>query len=61
MDAQSALEKKHDLLKSELDESLQKRHALELRINRQFEELKEFEVSLEKMGARTDVEVRSRH
>jgi hypothetical protein len=42
------LQKKHDLLKNGLAESLQKKHALELQISHQFEELKKLEISLEK-------------
>jgi hypothetical protein len=48
MNAELELEKKHDLLKNGLNENLQKRHALELQINQQFEELKKLEISLEK-------------
>jgi hypothetical protein len=48
MNAQLALEEKHDLLKNGLNENLQKKHALELQISQQFEELKELEISLEK-------------
>ena len=48
MNAQLLLEEKHVLLKSELGEKLQKKHALELEITKQFEELKKLEISLEK-------------
>jgi hypothetical protein len=48
MNAQLVLKGKHDSLKNELNENLQKKHALELQISQQFEELKKLEVSLEK-------------
>jgi hypothetical protein len=48
MDAQSPLEKKLDLLQNRLYENLEKKHALKLRINQEFEELKRLEISLEK-------------
>ena len=48
MNTQLALEERHDLLKSGLDENLRKRHILELQISKQFEELKKLEISLEK-------------
>jgi len=48
MNTQILLEEKHLLLKNELGENLQKKHALELKISKQFEELKRLEVSLEK-------------
>ena len=48
MNAQLPLEEKHDLLKNGLAENLLKKHALELQITQQFEELKKLEVSLEK-------------
>ena len=48
MDTQLRLEERHVLLKSDLGEKLQKKHALELEISRQFEELKKLEISLEK-------------
>lgn len=50
------LEEKHDALKNGLDENLQKKHALELEINQQFEELKRLEMSIEKYQARTTEE-----
>ncbi len=53
MNAQLALEKKHNLLKNGLSENLQKRHALELQISQQFEELKKLEISLEKCAQTT--------
>jgi hypothetical protein len=40
--------KKCDLLKNRLQENLEKKHALELRINQEFEDLKRLEISLEK-------------
>lgn len=48
MDTQLLIEERHVLLKSELDEKLHEKHALELEISRQFEELKKLEISLEK-------------
>ncbi len=48
MSRQALLEEKHVLLKNELGENLQKKHALELEITKQFEELKRLEISLEK-------------
>jgi len=48
MDTQLLIEERHVLLKSELEEKLHEKHALELEINRQFEELKKLEISLEK-------------
>jgi hypothetical protein len=47
------LEEKHDLLKNELSENLQKKNALELKISRQFEDLKRLEASLEKHARKT--------
>jgi hypothetical protein len=46
-------EEKHDLLKNELSENLQKKHALELKISRQFEYLKLLEIPLEKRARKT--------
>jgi hypothetical protein len=48
MSTQLLLERKHALLKNELDDNLQKKHALELEINKQFEQIKTPEISLEK-------------
>ena len=56
MNGQLTLEKKHDFLKNKLKENLGKKHALELRINQQFEELKELEISLEKCAQTTTKE-----
>ena len=53
MNTQLLLEDRHVLLKSELDEKLQKKHALELEISKQFEELKRLESSLEKQVFKT--------
>lgn len=53
MNTQLLLQERHVLLKSELDEKLQKKHALELEISMQFEELKRLEISLEKQVHRT--------
>ncbi len=56
MNTQLLLEEKHVLLKSELGEKLRKKHALELEIAKQFEELKRLEISLEKRAHLTAVE-----
>jgi hypothetical protein len=48
MKTQLLLEEKYDLLKNGLNENLQKKHALELEINQQFEQLKRLEISMEK-------------
>jgi hypothetical protein len=58
MNTQLLLEERHVLLKSELDEKLQKKHALELEISKQFEELKRLEISLEKRARKTTAEER---
>jgi hypothetical protein len=47
MNALLSIEKKRDLLQKKLDEDLRIEHTLELQINREFEELKHVEVSLE--------------
>ena len=48
MSTQLLLEERYVVLKNEISEKLQKKHALELEITRQFEELKRVEISLEK-------------
>jgi len=48
MNRQRSLEKKHELLRNRLDESLQKKRTLELQIDQQFEKLRKLEISLEK-------------
>jgi hypothetical protein len=53
VNTQLLLEDRHVLLKSELDEKLQKKHDLELEISKQFEELKRLETSLEKQVFKT--------
>jgi hypothetical protein len=53
VNTQLLLEDRHVLLKSELDEKLQKKHALELEISKQFMELKRLETSLEKQVFKT--------
>ena len=45
------LEEKHRLLKSGLDSNLERKRSIEMRITKQFEELKRVEVSLEKIRA----------
>ena len=56
MNTQLLLEEKHVLLKNKLGEKLHKKHALELEITKQFEELKRVEISLEKRAHLTAVE-----
>jgi len=46
MNKQVLLEKKHALLKSELDKKLQNKRALELEITKRFDELKRLEISM---------------
>ena len=53
MNAQVLYDEKHVLLKNELAEDLRKKHALELRISKQFQELKRLETLLEKQVAKT--------
>lgn len=53
MNTQLLLEEKHVLLKNELDEKLQKKHALELEISNQYQELKRLETSLERQVFKT--------
>jgi hypothetical protein len=53
MNTQLLLEEKHVLLKNELDEKLQKKHALELEISKQYQELKRLETSLERQVFKT--------
>jgi hypothetical protein len=48
MNTQLLLEEKHALLKNELGDNLQKKHALDLEITKQFEQLKRMEIMLEK-------------
>ena len=56
MNKQLFLKEKQVLLKNELGEKLQKKHALELEITKKFEELKRLEISLEKRAHLTTVE-----
>lgn len=56
MNTQLLLEGKHVLLKSELDEKLQNKRALELEITKRFEELKALEIFMEKHSQLTKVE-----
>jgi hypothetical protein len=53
MNPELILREKRDSLKSGLEENLQKKHALELRISEQFEELKRLEIWLEKCSQAT--------
>lgn len=48
MNTQPLLEEKHVLLKTALERKLQRKNALELEISRQFEKLKQCEITLEK-------------
>ena len=48
MSTQLLLEERDVVLKNEINEKLQRKHALELEITKQFEELKRVETSLEK-------------
>jgi len=51
MNVQLPLEEKHVLLKHELCRNLEKKQELESKINRQFEELKRLEISLERRSS----------
>jgi hypothetical protein len=51
MNVQPPLEEKHVLLKHELCRNLEKKQELESRINKQFEELKKLEISLERRSS----------
>jgi hypothetical protein len=44
----SLLEEEHAVLKERLRRNLARKHALELEINRQYEQLKKLEISMEK-------------
>jgi hypothetical protein len=48
MKTQLPLVERHFLMKSELNENLQKKYALELEISKQFQELKRLETCLER-------------
>jgi hypothetical protein len=48
MNTHLSLEEKRELPKNRLDENLQKKRAMELQTNQQFENLKKSEISLEK-------------
>jgi hypothetical protein len=50
-----SMEKKRDLLQKKLDEDLQVETAMKLQINREFEELKHLEVSLERLLAKLSI------
>lgn len=49
LDGLLVIEKKRDLLQKKLDVDLQIENAMKLQINREFEELKHLEVSLERL------------
>jgi hypothetical protein len=51
MDAQWLFEEKHTLLKNDLSDKLQKKLALELEINKQFDQLKRLEITMEKTSS----------
>jgi hypothetical protein len=53
MKTQMPLVEKHFLIKSELNENLQKKRSLELKISKQFQELKRLETSLERCARMT--------
>lgn len=57
MNNRLGLEGRLILLKSELAEKLQKKHVLELEITKQFQELKNLEISLEKENRMAWIEV----
>jgi hypothetical protein len=48
MKADLSVEQKRDLLQKKIDKDLQNEYSLELRINKEFEDLKHLEVSLER-------------
>jgi hypothetical protein len=50
---QLPLIERRSLIKSELDENLHKKYALELEISKQFQELKRLETSLERLAHTT--------
>ena len=49
--AETSLEEKRATLENRLGRNLQKKHALELRINGEFEEIKVVEIAIEKIDA----------
>jgi len=53
------LEEKHRLLKSGLDSNLERKHSIEMRITKQFEELKRVEISLEKIRASCEKNIKT--
>jgi hypothetical protein len=53
------LEEKHRLLKNGLDSDLERKRSIEMRITKQFEELKRVEVSLEKIRARCEKNIKT--
>ena len=57
MNPQVTLQRKHDLVKNKLNEDLAKKHALELRINNEFEELKKLEISIERTSSRSTASI----
>jgi hypothetical protein len=56
MNTRLSIEKKRDLLEKNLYEDLQTEHNLKLQINKEFEELKHIEVSLERRLAQKHTE-----
>jgi hypothetical protein len=54
MSKRSLLEKKHHLLREMLHENLDKKHAMEINIRQQLEELKILEIRLGKMQVAQD-------
>ena len=55
MKTQLSLVERHFSIKSRLNENLQKKHALELEISKQFQELKRLETSLERHAHMTGI------
>jgi Asp/Glu/hydantoin racemase len=55
------LEEKRVMLENKLSKNLQKKHALELKINNQFEKIKVVEVEIEKMNASNEQRPRRMH
>ena len=62
MNALLSIEKKRNVLQKKLDADLQLEHALQLQINKEFEELKHIEVSLERnLAQRSEKQLSIKH
>jgi hypothetical protein len=62
MNALLSIEKKRNVLQKKLDADLQLEHALQLQINKEFEELKHIEVSLERnLAQRSEKQLNIKH